>query len=602
MMNRKVNLHSIPMYILLLFVLFGCSHGFAQPLASVKETSSPGDVEKDRPTVGQEDYATATSSHWQRFIWEATPAEWLTDTNKRPIMEAYQQRNWKPFFIDGRFSLTKSARLFLARLDKAEDDAVDIKAYSLPSIQKGIKKLDQMRAALESVDPSYRDASAVFAEASYNPDSSSQKPQNVQYATVSPDALVPSAADRSELERHYRDVFRAASETDIRLVNIFARFAAEMNPYSKEKITEALTGAVPIEEFLDGLELKSPQYVSLKKAYVTYKRLAGEHSDQRQIRAGSSLRLGASGNEIREIQKRMQQEGFYHGKISGTFDSETQEAVRRFQQAHLIPADGAIGQKTTEWLNVTYERKTRMLAHSLRTARQSQTRVSDAYVQINIPQFSLSYYRDGKIKNTHRVIVGKASGKKVKLNGRVMGENQTPPISSAIEQVVVNPRWYITKRILGELADSMAADPNYFAKHGYVRTTSSLGEQRVFQLPGPTNPLGSIKFEFPNAYAVFLHDTPKKQLFQRSRRDFSHGCIRIEGARQLAQAIVSDDQNPAADKIDRYLEKKSPTHIRLNQPVPIVIEYLTATTDEKGHVIFYDDIYGLFKNDSSYQG
>ena len=154
-----------------------------------------------------------------------------------------------------------------------------------------------------------------------------------------------------------------------------------------------------------------------------------------------------------------------------------------------------------------------MIVRALKLYRQSQTRRYQRFVRINIPQFTLEYHNEGKIEAVHRVIVGKASGKKIKLNGRSMGENQTPTMTSTIEQVVINPRWYVSDRIRLELSQEIAADPSYLERHGYVQMASSRypsGEPRLIQLPGPNNALGRVRFDFPNAYAVYMHDTPNQ--------------------------------------------------------------------------------------------
>ncbi|HAA05751.1 MAG TPA: hypothetical protein DCE18_20630, partial [Syntrophobacteraceae bacterium] len=187
-----------------------------------------------------------------------------------------------------------------------------------------------------------------------------------------------------------------------------------------------------------------------------------------------------------------------------------------------------------------------MIAQSLESLRKSETRQYDRFVRINIPQFVLEYVKNGKVEATHRVIVGKSSGKRVKAQGRMIGENQTPTLVSSIQQMVFNPRWYVSDRISLELDGEAASDPNYFERLGMVKMASSYpwGSPRLYQRPGPGNPLGRVKFEFPNVYAVFLHDTPKKFLFQRARRDFSHGCMRLDRALDFARLLLRDDANP----------------------------------------------------------
>jgi L,D-transpeptidase YcbB len=124
------------------------------------------------------------------------------------------------------------------------------------------------------------------------------------------------------------------------------------------------------------------------------------------------------------------------------------------------------------------------------------------------------------------------------------------------------------------------------------------GEPRLIQLPGPNNALGRVRFDFPNAYAVYMHDTPNKYLFHRARRDFSHGCIRVEKAHELAQELLSGDQNPAASKTDSYLATNRETFLRLREPVPIIIEYVPVVVNAKGDLVFCGDPYGWFQENS----
>jgi murein L,D-transpeptidase YcbB/YkuD len=264
----------------------------------------------------------------------------------------------------------------------------------------------------------------------------------------------------------------------------------------------------------------------------------------------------------------------------------------------ILTADGKAGQQPREWLNMSFQDKAEMLAQVLKSCRESPTRRYQKYVWVNIPQFTLEYRNEGKIQAVHRVIVGKASGKKIKLNGRTVGENQTPTLASSIEQVVINPKWYVTERIHLELAGAIAADPSFLARNGYTYTTSGSypsGGPRLIQLPGPNNSLGRIRFDFPNAYAVYMHDTPSKHLFQRARRDFSHGCIRVERAHELAKELLAGDQNPAASKTDSFLSTNRETFLRLREPVPIIIEYLPIVVNAKGDLVFCGDPYGWFR-------
>jgi L,D-transpeptidase YcbB len=508
----------------------------------------------------------ASAQQWHTYIWDSLPADWLQDSKQAAILQAYEEHDWKPLFITARFEVNAGGHELLQRLGTVQDEAIDPRPYKLEDLKREMKHLEQLRLALQAADPAYRDSASDF------PGSTS-------------------------LEKEYRDLFSASSAVDVRLAHNLVRFASTMNPFSKELQVSALLGNLPMDQFLNELEPSSPPYKSLLQAFHKYQKLASQGSQQ-QLTQSQKLSPGDSGNSVRELQKRLQQEDFYQGKITGHFDETTREAVQKFQLFHNLDADGKVGQQTREWLNISFQDKADMIGQALTSYRESPSRHYQRFVRVNIPQFTLEYYNEGKIEAVHRVIVGKASGKKIKLNGRAMGENQTPTLASSIQQVVFNPRWYVTDRIRLELNDAIAADPSYLARNGYTFMTSSTypsGEPRLIQLPGPNNALGRVRFDFPNAYAVYMHDTPNKYLFQRARRDFSHGCIRVEKAQELAQELLAGDQNPAASRTDTYLASNRETFLRLREPVPIIIEYLPVVVNAKGDLVFCGDPYGWFQ-------
>ena len=523
--------------------------------------------------------------------------EWLQDTSKAALLQAYQENEWKPFFITGRFELNSSGRLLSQRLEAAQHDVIDTRPYNLQKLKQHTDRLAELRLSLQSLDPSYRDASADSSDTVSSPNSSPEGVASVTQSSTEPSRFpIPGTNQAREREQAYQDLFRTTSAIDMQLASNLMRFANEMNPFSKELQVKALLGQYPMDQFLRELEPSSPQYQVLLKALRNYQQLAVQVPHQRFVPA-QKLSLGDTGNAVRDLQQRLQQEDFYHGKVTGHFDEPTRQAVQRFQSFHNLEADGKVGQQTRDWLNLSFQAKGELIAQALKLYRQSQTRLFQKFVWINIPQFTLEYRNEGKIEAVHRVIVGKASGKKVKLNGRWVGENQTPILASAIQQVVFNPRWIVTDRIRLELSDAIAADPTFLSRHGYIETTSSRyrsGEPLLIQMPGPNNALGRVRFDFPNPYAVYMHDTPNRGLFQRSRRDFSHGCIRVDKAHDLARELLAGDQNPAAAKTEAYLATSRETFLKLNEPVPIIIEYLPVVVNDKGELVFCGDPYGWF--------
>lgn len=536
-----------------------------------------------------------SSPLWRSFLWESIPSEWLADVSRQTILEGYEARNWKPLFVTARFEVNEGAKALLNAMGQLDSHAVDPKSFRLERLQTGIVRLEHCRLELAAVDSRIHDTVAALSDHSgfENGKPQEQQPPLQRYASNSPEVMLPDPALRKEKERLYQEAFRAASEVDLALSETLIRYAREMDADSGDKQAQTLRGALGIRELLQAVVPSSTRYQALHAAYARYRTL-GEQHPRPPAAIPEGLAPGQSGASVRDLQSRLHQEGFYAGKITGHFDGETQEALRAYQRAHGIEADGKVGQRTREWLNTPLPQKAQMIAASLKALRQSDTRRQDTYLRINIPQFTLEYVREGRLKATHRVIVGKASGKKVKLNGRIVGENHTPPLSSAVQQIVVNPRWYINDRIWRELAGNVDDDPTFYERHGYSRAGGHYagGAPRVYQEPGPSNPLGQVKFEFPNAYAVFVHDTPKKYLFARSRRDFSHGCVRLENARGLAEMILNDEQNPMAARFSGLFSTRRTTYIKLQEPLPIVIEYVPVSTDDQGGLLFCGDPYG----------
>ena len=583
---------------MIIFLVFGCNVAFT---SNVKETQTAGTPLPPSRVNGE--LTRPGSPLWRISLWEALPPKWLQGSRSNELLEAYQLNDWKPFFLNARFELTESARLLLKRLEEVEREAIDPKLFHLSFYKQALASLEKQRLALLSIHPDFDDSHAEFLSPRRDSDSADAPPARgtqVRYAMNAP-TLPPSTPLKNDVsEEQWREIFKTSSELDTRLTRDLITLSRELSPYNQKERFSALTGAVSMAQYLESLEPNSVHYRPLVKAYEGYRALAAEKASA-PISGDMPLRPGDKGDQVRNLQKRLLAEGFYKGKVSGVFDAGTLEAVKAYQSAHKLAADGVVGNQTRMLLNSGLEDKVQLIAESIKSIRRSETRrFPERHIRVNIPEFQLEYHKNGKIEAVHKVIVGKAGGKKIKVQGRMISENNTPPLASAIERIVINPRWYVSDRIRLELNDNLAADPAYFAKHGYVAMNSSSypwGEPRLFQKPGPTNPLGQVKFEFPNAYAVFLHDTPKRQLFSKNRRDLSHGCIRVDKARELAARILEDEGNAAVEKLDAYYAVLRPTHINLSQPLPIVLEYVPVTTDGRGHLVFAGDIYGWYKKD-----
>ena len=237
----------------------------------------------------------------------------------------------------------------------------------------------------------------------------------------------------------------------------------------------------------------------------------------------SKARHGESGNHIRELQKRLQQEDFYSGTITGVYDSETQRAVKEFQAAHLLDPDGSVGKRTQELLKVSFQEKADLIAYSMQAVRQSPSRAHSRFVRINIPQFMLEYYKDGQLQEAHKIVVGKATGKKVKFRGKMVGENQTPTLVSSIEQLILNPRWYVSDRIRLELDNEAKSDPEWFTKHGYVNMSTRYpwgapGSFRALD-PETRSAVSNSNFQTPTPFTSMI---PRSSICSQDRAGIFH--------------------------------------------------------------------------------
>jgi len=200
------------------------------------------------------------------------------------------------------------------------------------------------------------------------------------------------------------------------------------------------------------------------------------------------------------------------------------------------------------------------------------------YVWVNIAAYRLDLIENGRAVASHRVIVGKPG-------------SQTPSFQAKVTGVTVNPWWNVPCSIVDESVGKLiASNPKEAARRGYVATKGVDGKLVVRQRPGPDNALGRIKLEMPNPYDVYIHDTPSKDLFASSRRAFSHGCIRTEDPQGLAVSLLGTEQQA---EVDILLSTGVSRTLRLAQPIPVYIVYLTAEGDETatGGVATYLDIY-----------
>jgi murein L,D-transpeptidase YcbB/YkuD len=276
------------------------------------------------------------------------------------------------------------------------------------------------------------------------------------------------------------------------------------------------------------------------------------------------------------------------------------KAVKRFQDRHGLTPDGRIDAHTLDELNIPMDRRVRQIQLTLERWRWLPPEYGEAPIVVNIPEFQLRvYYNDFRIAARMKVVVGKAY------------DHMTPIFMSDLRSVIFRPYWEVPVSIArSEIIPAIERDPRYLKKEnmelvngrGNVVATDTItaylldqvraGKLSVRQRPGPNNALGLIKFEFPNEYSIYMHDTPARILFSLSERDFSHGCIRLEKPAELAAWVLRDNPGWDIENIRAAMNGDKTREVRLAHPIPVRIVYATVIVLQGGVARFYDDLYG----------
>ena len=315
-----------------------------------------------------------------------------------------------------------------------------------------------------------------------------------------------------------------------------------------------------LEEILPRLAPRHEGYQRLRKALAVYRAATWD-----VVPEGRTLRPGVDDPRVADIRRRLGDSG-----TSSLFDEELEALVRHFQSHHGIVEDGIVGPETLREMNVSAADRAAQIAVNMERWRWLPEDLGRSFVVVNIAAFRLDVIEGDRSVLTMKTVVGK-------------DYTRTPFFAAKITDVVANPWWHVPDSIASkELWPKQQADASYFARNQYV-----VRNGRILQRPGDWNALGRIKFNMPNGYNVYLHDTPSKSLFERTVRAFSHGCIRVEKPRELAVYLLGGEE-----ALDRALEAGVEKFIRLPEPEPVYVLYWTAWVGDDGHMEFHRDHYG----------
>ncbi|WP_274629330.1 L,D-transpeptidase family protein [Arvimicrobium flavum] len=311
----------------------------------------------------------------------------------------------------------------------------------------------------------------------------------------------------------------------------------------------------------------------------------------------NKLKLGMSDPAVAELRKRLMISGDLSrtAGVSNSFDTYVDAAVKRFQARHGLPADGVLGKYSYAAMNVSADVRLGQLETNLVRLRSMSGFLGDRYVMVNIPAAQIEAVEGDRVVLRHTAIVGKI-------------DRQTPILNSKINEVIVNPYWNAPESIVRkDIIPLMRKDPQYLTKNS-IRILGPDGKEidpttidwntedaakfRFRQDPGEINAMASVKINFPNPHAVYMHDTPQQSLFSKLMRFDSSGCVRVQNVRDLVTWLIRDTPGWDRQTFEQTIKTGESTPVQIANPVPVYFTYVSAWSTGDGVVHFRDDIYG----------
>jgi murein L,D-transpeptidase YcbB/YkuD len=479
------------------------------------------------------------------------------------VRRVYLDRDYRPLWIDGS-KLEGRARDLIETLCHAEREGLRAADYDLAGLQAELARLRDDKksnpAALAALD-----LRLTRAFLDYGSDLLAGR-------------LDPQAVDNG----WYIKARRAAIDSTLR------------SALSKDDF----------DDMVSPLRLRQKEYKELLQMLADYREIQAK-GGWGTIAEVSQLQWGDEGPWVSVLRERLKATGDL-GKAGGKpiYDDEVAKAVARFQERHGIPADGSVGPRTLAALNVPVETRIRIIELNLERYRWLPSDFGKRYILVNIPDYRLYAYDDGKERLTMRVLVGDEYS------------HATPVFADSMTYIVFRPQWDVPRRILVDsVIPNVRKNIHYLAQHSYEVVDIARNEViadpsainwskldmsklpfRVRQKPGSVNELGTVKFMFPNQFSIYLHDTPADSLFEKPDRTATHGCVRVEDPVKLAGYVLDKEKGWGHEEILEAIAADptkdiAPTSVYLKHPVPVYLLYLTAFVRD-GVLHFRDDPYG----------
>jgi murein L,D-transpeptidase YcbB/YkuD len=467
----------------------------------------------------------------------------------------YEKRQFQPAWFNGR-GIRPQAEELVQAIPAFGNDGLDIRRYQQ---QRLASLVTQAKAMKSFEDP------------------------EAQHRLVELDTELTytylSLATHLATGRLQPDKLRVEWYTKPRNVDLDSRLGQALNADNSGEIVKALRALDP----------PHPDYDRLRKALAQYRAIASK-GGWAPVPDGPTMKTGDKGPRVAALRARLAATGDLppvpapagattpnagaQPQPAALYDDAVASAVSKFQKRHGLEVTGKADKDTLAELNVPVQDRIRQLQVNLERWRWLPGTFGERYILVNVPEFRLDLVEAGKPVYAMRVVVGKE-------------QSRTPAFSDQMTYIELNPSWNVPDSIAEkEILPKLASNPGYLSSHNM-----EMVDGRIRQRPGKDNPLGQIKFMFPNEFDIYLHDTPADHLFDRAERDFSHGCIRLEKPIELAGILLKGDPKWTPESIQAAIDSGEPKTITLPKPIAVHILYWTAWADADGTVEFRKDIY-----------
>jgi murein L,D-transpeptidase YcbB/YkuD len=406
---------------------------------------------------------------------------------------------------------------------------------------------------------------------------------------------------------------RDLGRLEVELSRLFLLYARDVQTgvLNPRRIDEGIVREVPLRSrtsilksfvksspkgFIKKLPPRDPEYTRLMKEKLQFEKLIGKGGWGPKI-AAKSLKPGASNNSVLQLRNRLIAMGYMKRSATKSYSQKMAQAVAKFQRAHGLHADGVAGPRTMAAINIQPEVRLTQIIVAMERERWLNMPRGKRHIWVNLTDFHARIVDNGKVTFQTRSVVGKNAH-----------DRRSPEFSDVMEHMVINPTWNVPKSIATkEYLPLLQQDPqsvrhlNLIDQSGRIVSRAGMDfteyneDYFPFDLKEPPsrgNALGLVKFMFPNRHNIYLHDTPAKRLFGREKRDFSHGCIRLNDPFDFAYTLLAKQTRNPEQFFQERLKTGRETVVELEQHIPVHIVYRTAFTQAKGKIQFRGDVYG----------